>query len=434
MRLPALLALLLPWSAQAAHWDFQVSLAPGGETVDVRACSRDALDGVQFVGARGASAHRRQAVRSGGGPLVAAGDSLQAGDWKAGECLDTQVDLADAARGERNRFGYRKGAYLVLSPERWLWRPMRVAADSEIRFALPEGWSVSVPWEPVAGKPATHRLGPTAADWPALTAFGRFEEHRLAFPGGALRVAILPPWDRGDLARIEPVARALASAYGRLPRADAQVLVVPIPGNKEAAPWGQTTRGGGSAVHLFVGADAARDALVEDWTATHEFSHLLHPYFGSRGRWLGEGLASYYQNVLRARVGVLGPDQAWEKLEAGFERGRRETKSAGLTLEDAARGMGATHAFMRVYWSGAAYWLESDLALRARGSSLDEALRAYAACCLGDDPSVSPADFVASLDRVAPGGGFVERFRRYAALRGFPDVTPRRDAAIMRAR
>jgi len=424
MRLAIALACCLPFAAEsAARWEFKVALA--GEVATLRACNAAAQSGVVFHASQGAAAHRLSAERSSDGELLIEGDALRAPAWKAGECLETRVDLGAAAHAERGRFGYATGDYLVQSPERWLWRPMRVAPDSTIAFELPPGWSVSVPWTPVDAK--TYRLGGSDADWHALVAFGRFREHALRLDGGVLRVAIMPPWRDGDLARIEPVAKALAGAYGRLPRADAQILVVPIPGSREPAPWGQATRGGGSAVHLFVGADAPRDALVQDWTATHEFSHLLHPHLGARGRGLGEGLASYYQNVLRARVGVLTPQEAWNRIAAGFERGRRENRTPGMTLEQASRRMGALRAYMRNYWSGAAYWLESDLALRAAGSSLDDALRDVA---LGGQPYQSPQDFVAGLDRVAPAGGFAERYRRYVAMTGFPQIeVPRGDVA-----
>lgn len=427
MRLALALLCTVPLVAGAApRWDFHLRL--DGEIAHLRACSPVAQDRVRFHAEAGAARYRLAATRSSGGPLAEDGDALLASGWAAHECLDTRVDLGAAARAERGRFGYLGSEYLVQAPQRWLWRPMRVDPASTIAFELPEGWSVSAPWEPIGAR--IHRLGPTDADWPALVAFGRFEEKPLRFGRGVLRVALLPPWGAKDLARIEPVAQALASAYGALPRDDAQILVVPIPGSKEPAPWGEATRGGGSAIHLFVGADAPRDALIQDWTATHEFSHLLHPYFGARGRWLGEGLASYYQNVLRARVGVLTAQEAWDKIQFGFERGRRETASQGMTLEDASRRMGRMRSFMRNYWSGAAYWMESDLALRQAGSSLDAALRDYAACCYGDDPAQSPEDFIAGLDRIAPAARFVERYRRYIALTAFPAVAiPRGETA-----
>jgi hypothetical protein len=402
-------------------------------------CSDRALERVAFHTGNDDVAAPVEIRRSGDGGLTAHGASRAAFDWQRDECLRVRVDAATAARGSgRMRVPAGTEGWL-LDPRHWLWRPVQAHPDSTIRFELPPGWGASVPWAPVTGSDATYRLGPIDADWPALTAFGPFVEQRLALPGGVLRVASLPPWRSEDVARIAPVARALVQAYGRLPRADAQVLIVPLPGLRDAAPWGEVTRGGGSAVHLFVGADAPADALAADWTATHEFSHLMHPNLGARGRWLGEGLASYYQNVLRARSGALGADQAWERLEAGFGRGRAERRSTGLTLTQTSQRMGALRAYMRSYWSGAAYWLESDLALRAHGSSLDAALQRYAECCLARTVWTRPETFVAELERVAPAADLSGRLQRYLALREFPPIAvpaagdPRREE-IMRAR
>jgi hypothetical protein len=429
----AVAALALPAgsSAAAPRWTFTAQLDAVSQTLAVRACSDVALDEVEFApGVRGAGRFRSEARRDSSATLVENIDRLRATHWQRGECLLTRVDLAGSAKAERQRFAYNQGHYFVLDPGRWLWRPQHIDPDSTIAFDLPEGWSVSVPWHPVEGRANTYRLGPTAADWPALTAFGRFEQQAIALPGGVLRVSILPPWDAKQLHRVEPVARALAGAYDRLPRDDAQVLIVPIPGERGAAPWGQVTRGGGSAVHLFVGAEAAPDALIEDWTATHEFSHLLHPYLSTRGRWLGEGLASYYQNVLRARVGELSANEAWRRLEAGFGRGRADRNAAGLTLEQAAREMGRRRAHMRVYWSGAAFWLEADLALRERGSSLDAVLRDHSICCLSRTVYSTPEAYAEALDRVAGADIFTSRHRRYAASLEFPTPSMPHDRLV----
>jgi hypothetical protein len=169
-------------------------------------------------------------------------------------------------------------------------------------------------------------------------------------------------------------------------------------------------------VLLYVRSDADYDALRRDWTAVHELSHLYHPYLGESGRWLAEGLASYYQNVFRARAGVLGANEAWERLDAGFRRG--EAADSGVRLDAMGRGRGGT---MRVYWAGAGYWLEADLALRReRGISLDAVLDQYTECCLHGGDSIAPLDFVAALDRVADGDAFTTLYRRYAASRVFP--------------
>jgi predicted metalloprotease with PDZ domain len=157
--------------------------------------------------------------------------------------------------------------------------------------------------------------------------------------------------------------------------------------------------------------------LRADWTAVHELSHLFHPYLGSEGRWLAEGLASYYQNVLRARAGLLAPDDAWRRLEAGFGRGRRE--ASGAPLRELSREHRGT---MRVYWAGAAFWLEADLALRARRTSLDEVLSQYARCCLRGAGEVAPEAFLADLDRIAGDDTFASLHARYADATTFPPL------------
>ena len=139
---------------------------------------------------------------------------------------------------------------------------------------------------------------------------------------------------------------------------------------------------------------------------------------GDSGRWLAEGLASYYQNVSRARAGMLDAEEAWRRLDAGFRRG--EAASTGARLDAMGRGRGGT---MRVYWAGAAYWLEADLALRRdSGTTLDAILDRYTDCCLRGTDSLAPQDFVSTLDRLAGNDTFSALYRRYAASRLFPSL------------
>jgi len=225
------------------------------------------------------------------------------------------------------------------------------------------------------------------------------------------RVDLLQRW-------IAEAARAPLTVAGRFPLRAARVEIRQRHSDDPSpVPWGQTSRRDDVRVLLFVRDDADLDALRHDWTAVHELSHLFHPHLGERGRWLAEGLASYYQNVLRARVGLLGADDAWRSLDAGFRRGQ-EASAIG-PLEDLGHRRGGT---MRVYWAGAAYWLEADLALRERGSSLDAVLGDYARCCLRGTGEVAPADFVAALDHIAGGDMFARLHARYAASTAFPPL------------
>ena len=121
---------------------------------------------------------------------------------------------------------------------------------------------------------------------------------------------------------------------------------------------------------------------------------------------------------------MLDADEAWRRLDAGFRRGERAT--SGMRLDAMGRTRGGT---MRIYWAGAAYWLEADIALRTRQhTTLDAVLDRYARCCLDGSAEVAPKDFVATLDRVAGIKLFVPLYERHAADTTFPAVAPLLDA------
>jgi hypothetical protein len=414
--LPLLLLATVAAPRAAPRWEFHLDWPEEAAIATLSACTPEAGPAVTLHSERGAGYVR--ALR--GTPAAPRGDRLALAPRRAGECVELAIDLLAAGRDDRYGLGYRAGEYLRLPPGRWLWRPPAIDPDSRLQLTLPPGWQASLPWPRAAD--GRYRLGGTPADWPAVGAFGRFAEERLKLPGGSLRIAVLPTGAAvsgvGDW--LAAVAGDLATAYARAPLPDVQVLVVPLPGEQAAVPWGQVTRGGGSAVHLFIGAAAGRAGWRADWTATHEFAHLLHPFLGDRGRWLAEGLASYYQNVLRARSGALSGQQALDQLRAGFERGRAATPPGAVTLEQAALGRrrGST---MRVYWAGAAFWLESDLLLRRHGDSLDRALAAFAAIHLPSEQRWTPERFMAALASLAPDGDWLARHAAYAAARRFPD-------------
>lgn len=227
-----------------------------------------------------------------------------------------------------------------------------------------------------------------------------------------VRVAMLQRWVRES-------AEATKTLSGRFPLHNAYVRVRQIDSRDSSpVPWGQTRRRDEVGVLLYVRRDADYKDLHDDWTAVHELAHLYHPYLGDRGRWLAEGLASYYQNVFRARAGMLDANEAWEHLDAGFRRGAAAT--SGVRLDALERGRGGT---MRVYWAGAAYWLEADLALRReRDTSLDAVLDRYARCCLDGDAALTPEAFIATLDRIAGGELLTTLYRHHAALREFPTL------------
>jgi hypothetical protein len=269
-------------------------------------------------------------------------------------------------------------------------------------------------------------IPPTPKDWLARVAIGRFGSEDLALRGGTLRLSILDDASGQERAMLQAwlarVSRATLSAYGKLPLEDVQVLVVPDHDtNREPVGFGQSSRGQGHALTLFVDPRQLPGAFDRDWVAVHELSHLFHPYLDDEGSWLAEGLATYYQDVLRARAGLLTPAEAWEQIDGGFARGRSATRAHDTPLG----ASGERPNFMRVYWSGTAYWLEVDAELRrASGNRLgiDEALRRFDECCLPSYRAWQPAEFVAKLDALVGADVFRRRFDAYASRRDFPDL------------
>lgn len=349
----------------------------------------------------------------------------------AGDCFRYGVDLAAALEEESGKMIVAQGDDRLLGSGLWLWRPEHIPpdADIEVSFRLPAGYRVSVPWEPAGDDNAgpTFRLGQTPASWRDLMAIGRFDVQEVAVPGARLRVSVLdgdPAATAADMKRwIGEAADAVATLYGSFPLASPQILVVPRGEAGEAVPWAQVLRGGGAAAHFFVDASRPLSEFRDDWTAAHELSHMLLPYINRDDAWLSEGFASYYQNVLRARAGMLDPEQAWDKLYKGFQRGRDGTR--GKTLAEASRSMGRDRAFMRVYWSGAAIALAADVELRHRSGgaqSLDTAMAALRDCCLPSDRAWTGKEVFDRLDRLTGDTVFRELYEAHVPDRRFPDV------------
>ncbi|ALN60288.1 hypothetical protein GLE_4947 [Lysobacter enzymogenes] len=240
-----------------------------------------------------------------------------------------------------------------------------------------------------------------------------------------LRVIVENPPSRARAEELQrwlaECARAQLTAFDAFPLREATVRIRLVPRrgrDPSPVPWGQTQREDGVSVLLYVRKDASGDELRADWTAVHELAHLFHPFLGDDGRWLAEGLASYYQNVLRARAGLLDGEEAWRRLDAGFRRGRAAGGDARMDEIGWSRA-----STMRIYWAGAAFWLDADLSLRReRGRSLDEVLAAYSRCCLREDSRSAPQAFIAALDRAGGGGTLARVYARHAAMTGFPSL------------
>ncbi len=228
-------------------------------------------------------------------------------------------------------------------------------------------------------------------------------------------------------------AESVTLAYGRFPTNRVRVVLRPSrqswwTNDDAAVSFGRTTRIGGGTVELFINAERPIEEFYADWTATHEFSHLMLPLLNREHRWLSEGFATYYQNVLMARAGNYSPEYAWQRLADGFARGR--SSRPDLSPNEAGRA-GVRDARMKYYWAGAAFALLIDIELRSRSDgreSLDSVLGELAACCLPAQRRWSGPDLMRRLDTIVESPIFVEYWSRYADKTGFPDVKTAMDS------
>jgi hypothetical protein len=293
-------------------------------------------------------------------------------------CVRWDVDLATCTPNGPTGCA-RIGRDLFAPTSTWLLAPetRHTAAHYDVHFALPPGVIVTPITESAADDPTRVRFDERNFAFVTYLAFVHAPPRSLAVPGACVDVALL---DGSLEASPDALAHWISAATaastrvtGMAPFDRATLLVAPSPlARTEPVLFGVAGRGMRPAVTLLVSPSATEDALVPDWTLTHELSHLLTAYVEGEDTWLSEGLATYYEEVLRARQGSITEEAAWTALLDGFDRGRREMQDG--TLRDACRTMHVSHAYTRVYWQGAAIVFLADVAYRRAGTSLDAAV------------------------------------------------------------
>jgi hypothetical protein len=359
------------------------------------------------------------------------------GAWSDGTALDTtngRIRLQQAlgtpcvdyeTRFSRSWSRARGSSAVILSQTQWLWRPdpFPRKLDATVRFILPAGGQVSLPW------PQSHALYlPDASAFFTDTygVFGSFDRQAFSVGGTSIVVARLGDQPSDDEVRrwLGRAVRTVASVDDRFPRDRLHFVLVPVDSPGEQVVFGMLRRGGGSSILLLPSLDATAGELEADWVAVHELSHLWLPRLYSEDRWLSEGIATYLQEVLRARCGLQSADLAWTRLREGFARGRRS--GTGRALASESRNMNRTGAYHRVYWAGAAFALEADVRLRqsSRGEMTLLAALGRAQRTSGAEARlVRGSVFLEALEE-ASGAGFIEELgKRYAARSSFPDTT-----------
>lgn len=416
--LAALLLGCLSTTVFAHRYDIEID--PALALLQVRLCFAGAAPASLTSGSPRAVGYisdlRIEGVHSGARAQLRRG-RIQLQNIPPGACLGYRVNLD---RITDNRISYRSAGSRLVDIRTWLWRPERVPARTRLSFKLPQGVKVAGPWPTVGDQKHTFWLPDTPADWSGRVVFGQLKRTAVTVGSTDLDITLMGDFDRDQIDDVRTwvggAADNIRRVYGNFPLADAGVLVVALVNGYgyEPVPWAEVQRSGRPEAHFFINQNAPLQAFINDWTPTHEMAHMLHPSMEWRFKWVYEGLASYYQNVARARSGQLTQQQAWQKLYDGFQRG----------LKQARRGFGG---YMEVYWRGAAAALIADVTLRQQSQnsqSLDSALQQFGQCCFTPVTTWNGFAFFERLDRLTDSTVFSDVFGRYANSDEFPDVTP----------
>ena len=410
--------------------DYTVSVDATLARATVQLCFTGAAPPTLVYGAQEAAGfmQRPRVVSEAGQPAARALDvrdgHIQLAGLAADSCIAYDVDTAGAIEHDALLLAYPSDNAWVLSAELFLWRPVRRAAGlvSRVRFELPEGMQISTPW-PERGD--SYQLDESAFACRGHLVFGHFERMAISVPGAVLDAVVLDGFAAPTRALIADWLATAGSVVslpsGAFPVQRAQVIVVPTSPSHFPIHFGYTGRSGGASIVLFTPTDMDLAAFRADWIAIHEFSHLLHPFVERDDAWLSEGLATYLQEVLRVRAGLLPAQRAWQRLFDGAARGRETDQS----LAHETRIMRFAGNYERVYWAGAAIALMVDVELRRKTGgqvSLDDVLAK-----LAHEPrvqhAVSAHDLLGHMDRLAGVDVFRATAHRYLVGTQLPDLT-----------
>jgi len=348
-------------------------------------------------------------------------------------CVNYRVDISEHKRKRRSAEN-DKTQISFQTENTWLWLPEALSEDEqvEIEFQIPDSYRVSTPWQMLDNKGHRFLLGRTPHDWGFTIIIGEFQLRPVKLASGSqLNIAVLNQVKQKNALKqwVVDIGETLSDYLGHFPLSQLQVILIENRRFRTGpVPWGDVKRGGGFGIRFVVDSDQSLEKFYQDWTATHEFSHLLVPNIEYQDGWLSEGLASYLQYLLMARSGQLTPEQAWQKLYLGFNRGLNGTVNAPeeklINTSENRRKGNRSGRTMRIYWSGAVYFFMADVELRKQSKGqlgLPELLLKLNQCCIDSRDEWSGIRLAKKLDELSDKDIFVDLYRNIAYSKDFPD-------------
>lgn len=310
-------------------------------------------------------------------------------DWIVPACTSSctvrwRVDLGELAAGCGDELdcARRVGDATLAPAMSWLMYPNpKPDVPVRVRVHTPRAMRFVTGLKEDGADTQTYSFRSHDLDEGAFTAFGPMRRYRVDVPGrnadkpSRIDVAILGDHryamnDEAIRAWIEDGAGVVSQLFGKFPVDRATFFVVPARGEDEVV-FGKVLSLSGASVVLVVGDRMQASNRHADWVLVHEMFHLGFPTFRGEGRWLGEGLATYYEPVLRARAGWTQGGDVFRQFARNMPRGTGGgLHPAGLAQRDDTDS---------IYWGGALFCLVADVRIReeTRGKkSLDDVLRA----------------------------------------------------------
>lgn len=290
--------------------------------------------------------------------------------------LHYRVDLESTAKASESfDVALRRGKTMIAPVSTWLARPEPLYTDLPVTLNVTtppgvafttglsraaDGYQLEANEIPVA----TYSLfGSYAGEAFSMPGRGETAHVELAIADGHLDVgnAEVTRW-------VEDSAREVAKFWHGFPMPRALVTVIPVP-DRDRVVFGKVLPESSPGIVVLVGEHATREALYDDWILVHELFHLGVPSFSGEGKWFDEGLATYFEPLIRARAGWRSEESVWREFVRAMPQGLE-------TLE--TRGLERAETFAGIYWGGAIVVMLADIEIRratngARG--LEDGLR-----------------------------------------------------------
>jgi hypothetical protein len=335
------------------------------------ACRGRALSG--FALAEDATARHVTRVSAGDDDVHRTGARFLFDEPTAGATVSYRIELdALAAREQSFDLALRSGATLVAPVSSWLAHPLPLTTDVPVRLRVETPPAMRFETG-LARDRDTFVL--EAHEIPVATygLFGRFESRALSVGEARVELSLadgaLAAGPEAVAAWVADSARVVGEFWRRFPVPRVHVTVLPVPG-RDGVLFGKVLPESAPGVVVLVGERTSRERLYQDWILVHELFHLGVPSFSGEGRWFDEGLATYFEPIIRARAGWRTEESVWEEFRRAMPLGLEAVSRKGLErVED----------FGGVYWGGAIVVLLADVEIRRRtggARGLEDGLRA----------------------------------------------------------